>query len=65
MSDAIETGKAQASKETKSEQLIGAPLLKDPRVEARWVETKVVGNRYIEGHFEYQIIEPAQWEARQ
>jgi hypothetical protein len=65
VSDAIETGRAQASKKTKSEHLIGAPLLKDPRVEARWVETKVVGNRYIEGHFEYQIIEPAQWEARQ
>lgn len=44
---------------------IGTPLLKDPRVEARWVDSKVTGSRYVEGHFEYQIIEPAQWESRQ
>lgn len=65
MSNAVENGKAEGKKQAKSEQLVGAPLLKDPRVEARWVESKVVGNRYVEGHFEYQIVEPAQWEAKQ
>jgi hypothetical protein len=42
----------------------GAPSLKEPKVEARWVESRVQGNRYIEGHFEYIITEQAQWEAQ-
>ena len=37
------------------------PSLSAPRVETRWVEGRVQGNRYIEGHFEYIIIEPARW----
>ncbi len=40
------------------------PSLKNPRVESRWVEGRIVGNRYIEGHFEYIIIEPARWEEK-
>ncbi|HAR43298.1 MAG TPA: hypothetical protein DCS07_11830 [Bdellovibrionales bacterium] len=40
------------------------PNLKDPQVEARWVEPKVAGNRYIEGHYEYVIISPARWDGR-
>lgn len=40
-----------------------APALQQPKVEAIWVESKVVGNRYIEGHFEYVITEPTRWEA--
>ena len=39
------------------------PALQEPKVEAIWVESKVVGNRYIEGHFEYIITEPTRWEA--
>lgn len=39
------------------------PALQQPKVEAVWVESKVVGNRYIEGHFEYIITEPTRWEA--
>lgn len=39
-----------------------APTLREPKVQARWVESRVVGNRYVEGHFEYQIVEPAHWE---
>jgi hypothetical protein len=39
------------------------PSLQEPKVEAVWVESKVVGNRYIEGHFEYIITEPTRWEA--
>jgi hypothetical protein len=38
------------------------PKLKEPKVQARWVESRVVGSRYVEGHFEYQIVEPAHWE---
>jgi hypothetical protein len=38
------------------------PELKNPKVEARWIEGRVVGNRYIDGHFEYIIIEPAHWD---
>ncbi len=39
-----------------------APQLRNPKVEARWVEGKVVGNRYVDGHWEYLIVEPARWE---
>jgi hypothetical protein len=42
----------------------GAPTLKEPKVEARWVESRVQGNRYIEGHFEYIITEQAKWDAQ-
>lgn len=38
------------------------PSLKSPQVESRWVEGKIQGNRYIEGHFEYLITEPARWD---
>ncbi|MGE3974763.1 MAG: hypothetical protein AB7F59_09590 [Bdellovibrionales bacterium] len=38
------------------------PSLREPKVESRWVEGKIVGNRFVEGHFEYIIIEPARWE---
>lgn len=38
------------------------PNLSQPKVESRWVEPKVSGNRYIEGHFEYIITEPARWQ---
>jgi hypothetical protein len=41
------------------------PSLSAPRVETRWIEGRVQGNRYIEGHFEYLIIEPARWDLRQ
>ncbi len=40
------------------------PALKEPKVESRWIEGRVVGNRYIEGHFEHVIIEPTKWEAQ-
>ncbi len=38
------------------------PNLKDPKVDARWVDGRIVGNRYVEGHWEYVIVEPARWE---
>jgi len=40
------------------------PSLSAPRVETKWIEGRVQGNRYIEGHFEYIIIEPARWDVR-
>jgi len=38
-----------------------APTLSDPKVEARFVEGKVQGNRYIGPHWEYILVEPARW----
>lgn len=49
--------------ERKSSKGQATPALQQPKVEAVWVESKVVGNRYIEGHFEYVITEPTRWEA--
>lgn len=40
------------------------PSLSAPRVETKWIEGRVQGNRFIEGHFEYIIIEPARWDVR-
>lgn len=37
------------------------PSLAEPKVEARWVESKVVGNKWVEGHYEYVITEPTRW----
>ena len=37
------------------------PELKNPKVETMWIEGRAVGNRYIEGHFEYVIVEPTRW----
>lgn len=43
----------------------GMPNLSQPRVETRWIEGRVQGNRYIEGHFEYVIVEPVRWDVKQ
>jgi hypothetical protein len=40
------------------------PNLSSPKVETHWVEGRVQGNRYIEGHFEYVIIEPVRWDVK-
>ena len=48
--------------ERKSSKAGSPPNLQQPKIEAVWVESKVVGNRYIEGHFEYIITEPTRWE---
>ncbi|MDH4467986.1 MAG: hypothetical protein QE271_08000 [Bacteriovoracaceae bacterium] len=58
--DSYEKGKLNA-KEAFSKQG-SMPELKDPKVESRWVEGRVQGNRYIDGHFEYIITEPARWD---
>lgn len=38
------------------------PTLKNPKVESRWIEGRITGSKYIEGHYEYIISEPARWE---
>lgn len=45
----------------KSSDAKSVPNLQQPKIEAQWVESKVQGNRYIEGHFEYIITEPTRW----
>lgn len=55
--------KGRESKNSSTAQ--ATPSLQQPKVEAQWVESKVIGNRYIEGHFEYIITEPTRWEAPQ
>jgi hypothetical protein len=47
-------------------QMEGAPpSLSTPKVETKWIDGRAIGNRYIEGHFEYIIVEPARWESSQ
>lgn len=56
--DAFLKGRASAPQVTTG----AMPSLKNPKVESQWIEGRVVGNRYIEGHFEYVITEPARWD---
>lgn len=38
------------------------PSLKPARVESQWIEAHPVGtNRWVDGHFEYLIVEPSRW----
>ncbi len=52
--------KGRESKDTPAKGNV--PELQEPKVEAQWVETKVQGNKWIEGHYEYVIKEPVRWE---
>jgi hypothetical protein len=56
--DAFLKGKASAPTPVQG----AMPALKSPKVETHWIEGRVVGNRFIEGHFEYVITEAARWE---
>lgn len=56
--DAFLKGKASAPQARDG----AMPTLKNPKVESRWVEGRISGNKYIEGHYEYIILEPARWE---
>ncbi len=38
------------------------PSLSQAKVRTEWVESRVTGNRFIEGHFEYVIEEPSRWD---
>ncbi len=59
--DAFQKGRASAP----SPKGGAVPSLKSPKVESRWIEAHSVGNKYIEGHFEYIITEPARWDESQ
>lgn len=50
-------------KNAKDKKQGAPPSLQQPKVESRWIEGHIVGNRYIEGHYEYIILEPTRWEA--
>ena len=41
------------------------PGLKSAKVETHWIEGRISGNRYVEPHWEYVIVEPARWEDSQ
>jgi hypothetical protein len=61
----MEISKAEGKKEgmASAAQASGnPPQLSQPKVETIWVDSKIVGNRYVEGHFEYLILEPARWQ---
>lgn len=58
-SAAYSKGQADTPKATGS-----MPSLKNATVESRWVEGHASGNRYIDGHFEYIISEPARWDEK-
>jgi len=55
--NAYKQGKASS----KSSSSASMPSLSNPSVETRWIDARAVGNRYIEGHFEYIITEPVRW----
>ena len=64
MSGCSTLSKAKVSKEgkaklAKKEEV--SPLLTKPKVRKVWVKDKVIGNRYIKGHWEYIIKENSQW----
>ncbi len=56
--EAFSEGQSSAPKKAQGDM----PGLKNPKVEARWIEARTTGNRYIEGHWEYLITQPARWE---
>lgn len=65
--DDIKTREAQAYAKGRASappKTSGAmPSLREAKIESRWIEGRVVGNRYIEGHYEYIISEPTRWDA--
>jgi len=40
------------------------PNLSAAKYDAKWIEGKVMGNRFVESHWEWLITEPARWEDR-
>lgn len=61
--EAFDDGRKSAEASHVNDRPAGSPPdLKNAKVDARWVEGKVTGNRYVDGHWEYLITEPARWE---
>ncbi len=46
---------------TQPNGLTTPPIMTPPKVETHFVDDEVVGNKFIPGHFEYQIVEPPKW----
>jgi hypothetical protein len=64
--EAFDDGRRSAQNSNASQRPAGSPPdLKSAKVEARWIEGKVTGNRYVDGHWEYLITEPARWQESQ
>lgn len=40
------------------------PSLSQAKVRTEWIESRVSGNRFVEGHFEYVIEEPSRWDSK-
>lgn len=60
--EAYEDGKKSVQSTNALNRPVGSPPeLKSAKVEARWIDGKVAGNRYVDGHWEYLIAEPARW----
>ena len=57
--EAYKSGQASPTKKPDT-----MPNLQNPRVDARWVDGRILGNRYVDGHWEYVIVEPARWEEK-
>ena len=61
--ESFEDGRKSAQTSLANERPAGSPPdLRSAKVEARWIEGKVTGNRYVDGHWEYLITEPARFE---
>jgi len=52
----------QKSVENKLPAPPSGPNVSQPQIDIEWVDGKIVGNRYIDGHYERVISEPAHWE---
>ena len=63
--DAYESGRESAQKSNAQHPAGSPPELKNAKVEARWIEGRTTGNRYVDGHWEYVITEPARFEESQ
>lgn len=59
--DAYQKGRSSAPSPTTG----AVPALTQPKVRTEWIESHSVGNRYVEGHFEYIIEESSHWDRSQ
>jgi hypothetical protein len=54
----------QKSIQNRPDPPTAGPGVSEAKVEIQWVDGKVVGNRYIDGHYERTIVEPSRWESQ-
>ena len=64
--EAFEDGRKSSQKSNEPQRPAGSPPdLKSAKVDARWIDGKIIGNRYVDGHWEYLITEAAHWQDSQ